>query len=105
MLSSLHKLSSKLNKDQLRETRKYLEPFFIEQRNHPQTNNMIEGGEMGEAMHVHEDYRNNSYPPLTLTPDQEQQVEEDTKRSLPIWICGVLWTIPRTTVTSQRRLH
>ena len=29
---------------------------------------------------------------------------DDAKRSLPIWIYGLLWTISRTTVTIQRRL-
>ena len=38
---------------------------------------MIESGEEGEAMHVHEDYESRPYQPLTLTSDQQQQFEED----------------------------
>ena len=49
--------------------------FYIQQRSQPQTNNVTEGGEVCEAMH--EDYRNHPYQPLTLTPDQQQQIEED----------------------------
>ena len=45
MLPSLDKLSSNLSKDQFRETRKYSESCYIEQRNHPQTNNVAEDGE------------------------------------------------------------
>ena len=56
MLSSLETLSSNLSKDQFRETRKYLESFYIQQPNQPQINNVTEVGEEGEAMHVHEDY-------------------------------------------------
>ena len=74
MLSNLDKLSSK---DQFRETRKYLESFYVQQPNRPQTNNMAEGGEGGEAMDVHEDYRNHPYQPPTPTPNQQQQTEED----------------------------
>ena len=42
MLLSLDKLSSNLSKDQFRETRKYLESFYVEQRSNPQTNNVTE---------------------------------------------------------------
>ena len=56
MLSSLDKLSSNLSKDQFKETRKYLESFYVQQSNQTQTNNVTGGGEEGEAMHVHEDY-------------------------------------------------
>ena len=77
MLSSLDELSSNLSKDQFRETRKYLESFYVQQPNQPQTNNMTEGGGEGEAIHVHEDYRNHPYQPPTLTPDQQQQTEKD----------------------------
>ena len=56
MLSSLDRLSSNLSKDQFRETRKYLESFYIQQPNQPQTNDVAESGEEGEAMHIHEDY-------------------------------------------------
>ena len=77
MLSFFGKLSSNFNKDQFRETRKHLESFYVEQRNHPQINNVTEGGEEGEPMHVHEDYRNQPYNPPTLTSDQKQQIEED----------------------------
>ena len=52
MLSSLDKLSSNLSKDQFRETKKYLESSYIQQPNQPQTNNVIEGGQEGEATHV-----------------------------------------------------
>ena len=38
---------------------------------------MRDGGEEGEAMHVHEDYRNHRYQLPTLTPDQQQQIKED----------------------------
>ena len=77
VLSSLAKLSSNLSNDQFRETRKYLESFYVLQPNQPQTNNVTESGEAGEAMHVHEDYRNPSHHPPTLAPDQQQQIEED----------------------------
>ena len=77
MLFSLDKLSSNLSKDQFRETRKYLESFYVQQPNQPQTNIVTEGGEEGEAMHVHEDYRNHPYQPPALTSDQQQQIEED----------------------------
>ena len=80
MLSSLEKLSSNLSKNQFSGTRKYLELFYFQQPNQPhqpQTNNMIEGGEEGEAMHVHEDYQNRPYQLPTLTTDQQQQIEED----------------------------
>ena len=72
MLFSLDKLSSNLNKDRLTETRKYLESFYFEQRNDPQTYNVIEGREEGEVMQVHEDYWNHPYQLPTLTPDQQQ---------------------------------
>ena len=58
ILFSLNKLSSNLSKDQFREIIKYLEPFYIHQPNQPQTNNVREGGEEGEAIHVNEDYGN-----------------------------------------------
>ena len=77
MLSSLDKLSSNLSKDQFRKTRKYLESFYIQQPNQTQTNKVTEGGEEGEAMHVHEDYQNHPYQLPTLTSDQQQQIEED----------------------------
>ena len=67
MMSSISKLSSYLIKDQFRLTRKYLELFYFEQRNHPQTNNVTEGREEGESMHILEDYRNHPYHPSTLT--------------------------------------
>ena len=54
MLSSLDKLSSNVSKDQLRESRKFLESFYFQQTNQPQTNNVIKGGE--EVMHAHKDY-------------------------------------------------
>ena len=77
MLSSLDRLSSNLSKDQFRETRKYLESFYAQQSNQPQTNNVTESGEEREAMHIHEDYQNRPYQLPTLTPDQQQQIEED----------------------------
>ena len=41
MLPSLDKLSSNLGEDdQFRETRKYLESFYSQQPNQPQTNNV-----------------------------------------------------------------
>ena len=56
MLSSLNKLFSNFSKDQLRESRKYSESFYIQQINQPHTNKVTEGGEEGEGMHVNEDY-------------------------------------------------
>ena len=38
---------------------------------------MTEGGEEGEAMHLNEYYQHCLYQPSTLTPDQQQQIEED----------------------------
>ena len=88
MLFSLDKLSSNLSKDQFRETRKYLESFYIQQPIQPQTNNVTEYEEESEA------YRKCPYQPPTLTPDQQRQIEEDlvlmTQRSSPIWIYGLL---------------
>ena len=77
MLSSLDNLSNNLSNKQFRETRKYLESFYIQQPNQPQTNNVTESGEEGEAIHIHEDYQNCPYQPPTFTPDQQQQIEED----------------------------
>ena len=77
MLFSLNKLSSNLSKDQFRETRKYLESFYVQQPNQPQINNVTVGGEEAEAMHVHEDYQNDPYQPPTTTPNQQQQIEKD----------------------------
>ena len=77
MLSSLDKLSSSLSKNQFRETRKYLELFYVQPPNQPQTNNVIEGGEEGDALHTREDYQNPPYQLPTLTSDQQQQNEED----------------------------
>ena len=57
MLSSLDKLFSNLSKDQFRQAWKHLQSFYIQQPNQPQTN-MTEGGQEGEAMHVHEVYWN-----------------------------------------------
>ena len=67
MLSFLNKLSSNLNKDQFRENRKYLESFYFQQPNQPQTNNVTEG----EVMHVYEDYWNHPYQLPTLMSDQQ----------------------------------
>ena len=77
MLSSLEKMSSSLSKDQFRETRKDLESFYVQQPNQPQTDNVTEGGEEGEATYVHEDCRTHPYQPPTLTPDQQQQIDEN----------------------------
>ena len=38
---------------------------------------MTEGREEGEVMHIYEDYQNHPYQPLTVTSDQQQQIEED----------------------------
>ena len=84
MLSSLDKLSFILSKDQFRETSKHLESFYIQQPNQPQTNNVTEGEEEGEAMHIHEYYRKCPYQPQTLTPDPQYQIKEDLERSLSI---------------------
>ena len=77
MLSFLDKLSSNLSKDQFRETRKYLESFYVQQPNKPQINNVTESGKEGEVMHVYEDYQSHPYQQPTLVPDQQQQIEED----------------------------
>ena len=61
MLSSIDKLSSNVSKDQFRETRKYLELFYLQQPNQSQTNNLTECGEKGEAMHVNKDYQKYPY--------------------------------------------
>ena len=55
MLSTPDKLPSNLSKHHFRDTRKYLELFFVQQLNQPQNNNVTEGGEEGEAMHAHKD--------------------------------------------------
>ena len=73
MLSSLEKLSNNLNKEQFRESRENLDWFCIEQRNHPQTNNVTESGEEDQSMHVHEDYQNHPYHLPALTLDQQKQ--------------------------------
>ena len=77
MLSSLDKLPNNLSKDHFRENRKCLGSFCIQQPNQPQTNNVTEGGEEGEAMHVYEDYQNYRYKLPIVTSDQQQQMEED----------------------------
>ena len=77
MVSCNDKFSSNLSKDQFREIRKYLESIYVQQPNQPQTSNVTEGGKEGKAMHAHEDYQNCPYQPPTLTPDQQQQIEED----------------------------
>ena len=77
MLSSLEKLSSNSRKDKFRVTRKYLESFYVQQPNQPKSNSLIEDGEEGEAMHVHEDYQHRLYQLPTLTQDQQQQTEKD----------------------------
>ena len=74
MLSSFKKLSNNLNKEQFRETRNYLESFYIEQRNHPQINNVTERGEEGKSMHVHEDYQNFPCHTPALTLHQQKQI-------------------------------
>ena len=38
---------------------------------------MAEGGEVGAPMHVHEEFQNHPSQPPTLTPDQQQQIDED----------------------------
>ena len=77
MLSSPDKFSSNFSKEQFRETRKYLESFYFQQPKQPQSNNVTEGGEVGEAMHLHEDHQNHPYQPPELMQDQQQQIEED----------------------------
>ena len=72
--SSLDKLTSNLSKDQFRETRKYLESFYVQQPNQPQTSDVTGGEKEVETMHVHEDYRNQ--PPV-LTSDQQQEIEQE----------------------------
>ena len=51
MLSSLNKLSSNLSKGQFRETRKYLDSFYVQQPNQPQINNATEAEKEGEVLH------------------------------------------------------
>ena len=77
MLSSLNNLSRNLSKYQFRETRKYLESFYIQQPNQLQTNNLTECGKENKAMYFHEDYPNYPYQPPTFTSDQQHQIEED----------------------------
>ena len=77
MVSCNDKFSSNLSKDQFREIRKCLESIYVQQPNQPQTNNVTEGGKESQAMHAHEDYQNCPYQPPTLTPDQQQRIEED----------------------------
>ena len=60
MPSSIDKLTSNLNKEQFRKTRKYLELLYVQQPNQPQTDIEEEDREESEALHVLEDYRN--YP-------------------------------------------
>ena len=50
-----------MSKDQFRETRKYLESFYVQPPNQLKINNVAEGGEEGEAMHVYEGYWNHPY--------------------------------------------
>ena len=38
---------------------------------------MTKGGEKGEAMQFHEDFRNHPYQPPAPTPDHQKQTEED----------------------------
>ena len=107
ILSSLNKLSRSLSKDQFRETKKYLELFYVQQPNQPQINNVTESRKEGEVIHVYEDYRSHPYQLPTLKPDQQPQIEKDLalmtrKRIYPLWIYGLLWTIPWTTATTQR---
>ena len=51
MLPSLNKLSSNLSKGQFRETRKYLDSFYVQQPNQPQINNATEAEKEGEVLH------------------------------------------------------
>ena len=76
MLSSLNKLPINLSKDQFRETKKYLESFYVQQPNQPQTNNVTVVGKERETMHIYEDYRNQPYQSLKRMSDQQQQIEE-----------------------------
>ena len=59
------------------ETRKYLESFYVQQPNQPQTNNVTECREWVKVMHTHNDYQNHSYQMPTLASYQQQQIEED----------------------------
>ena len=58
MSSSMDELTSNLNKEHFRKTRKYLDLLYFQQPNQPQTNTETEGREESEALHVLEDYRN-----------------------------------------------
>ena len=68
--SSLDKLTSNLSKDQFRKTRKYLESFYVQQPNQPQTSNVTGGEKEVETMHVHEDYRNQ--PPVLTSVNNKK---------------------------------
>ena len=83
MLSSFDKLCSNMSKFQIRETRKYLKSFYVQQPNQSQTNNVSEGGEEGEAMHTNEDH---PYQSPTLTADQQQQIEKDLALMTWKWV-------------------
>ena len=69
--------AQQLEQNQFRETRKYLDSFYVQQPYQSQNNNATESGEEGKAIHIHEDYRNHCYQLPTLTSDQQQQIEED----------------------------
>ena len=56
----MDELTSNLNKEHFKKTRKYLDLLYFQQPNQPQTNTETEGREESEALHVLEDYRN--YP-------------------------------------------
>ena len=77
ILSSLNKLSRNLSKDQFRETKKYLELFYVQQPNQPQINNVTKSRKEDEVIHVYEDYRSHPYQLPTLKPDQQPQIEKD----------------------------
>ena len=48
---------------------------------------MAEGGEVGAPMHVHEEFQSHPSQPPTLTPDQQQQIDEDLALMTQKWVC------------------
>ena len=69
---------------------------------------MTESGQAGETMHIHEDYWDYRYQPPTLTPDQQQQIEEDfafmTQKEVYSYKYMDSFEQFQETVTTQRRL-
>ena len=73
MLSSLDELFTNLSNDQFKETKKYLELFYIQQPSQSQSNTATEVDKRVKSMQV----QNCPYQLPTLTLYQQQQIEED----------------------------